>query len=38
MMNTKTKAAEEINEMVNIYLRGIDNDETPDWDTFDSII
>lgn len=38
MMATRTQSATEINEMVNVYFKRIDNKETVNWDDFDGIL
>ena len=38
MMNTRTKTAEEINEMVRVYFKQVDQGEQANWDDFDDIV
>jgi hypothetical protein len=38
MMSQTTKTAEEINEMVNVYFKQIDKNESVNWDDFDDIL
>ncbi len=38
MMNEMTKTAEEINEMVDVYFKRLDKNESVNWDDFDAIL
>ena len=38
MMQTRTKTAEEINEMIRVYFKQIDQGEQGNWDDFDDIV
>lgn len=38
MMGERTKAAQEINEMVNVYFKRVDKNEEVSWDDFDDIV
>ena len=38
MMARKTKAAAEINEMVNLYFKRVEKNEAVNWDDFDDIV
>lgn len=37
-MAVRTKSAEEINEMVDVYFKRLDKNENVNWDDFDDIL